>query len=181
MKSFGYQNQLRSTLSLGIVLAASSLIILGCGSATETSKSNEFLLSADPGGAVDVLALRADAKDQQDVVVVGRIGGRPDPWIKGTAAFPIVDRSLRACNQIEGDTCETPWDYCCEPNLADATVLVKFVDETGKTMKEDPRELLHVKELQTVVVTGKAQRDKDGNLTVLASKLHVRPEQGAKE
>jgi hypothetical protein len=178
MENFG-QNLLRNIL--GVVLAASSLAVLGCGSATETSKSNKFLLPAEPGGAVDVLALRADAKDQQDIVVVGRIGGRVDPWVKGTAAFPIVDRSLRACNQIEGDTCETPWDYCCEPNLADATVLVKFVDEAGKTIKEDPRELLNVKELQTVVVKGKAQRDKDGNVTVLASQLHVRPDQEVKE
>ncbi len=60
-------------------------------------------------------------KTQQDVVVVGRIGGRVNPWVKGTAAFPIVDRSLKPCNEIEGDTCETPWDYCCEAELPKAT------------------------------------------------------------
>lgn len=181
MKNVVRQNLLRSTFVLGVAVAASSLVLSGCGSATRESQANEYLLSAEPSGAMDVLALRADAKDQQDVVVIGRIGGRLDPWIKGTAAFPIVDRSLRACSEIEGDTCPTPWDFCCESNLPAATVLVKLVDETGKTIKQDPRTLLDVKELQTVVVQGKVRRDKDGNITVLASHLHVRPDQQTKQ
>ena len=41
-------------------------------------------------------------------------------------------------------------------------------------MKADARELLNVKELATVVVLGKAQRDDDGNLTILATGVHVR-------
>jgi hypothetical protein len=160
---------------------AALLAVWGCGSATENSNGQKYLLTSEPGGAVDVVALRTDAKDQDDVVVIGRIGGRRDPWIKGTAAFPIVDRAAKACNEIEGDTCPTPWDYCCEPNLADKTVLVMLVDESGKTIKQDARELLNVTELQTVVIKGKAKRDKEGNLTVLASKLHVRPEHQAQE
>jgi hypothetical protein len=39
----------------------------------------------------------------------------------------------------------------------------------------DARELLGVKELQTVVVKGKAKRDEQGNLTVLASGVYPRP------
>jgi hypothetical protein len=172
---------LRSVLAVGLFICATSLTFSGCGSAPSNDEGSKFLLAREPEGAVDVLALRADAKDQQDVVVVGRIGGRPYPWIKGTAAFPIVDRSLKSCNEIPGDTCETPWDYCCESNLPEATVLVRLVDESGSTVKEDPRELLSLKELQTVVVKGKAKRDKDGNVTVLASQLHLRPDQQAKE
>ena len=103
-----------------------------------------------PKDAADVIALRKDAKDKQDVVVVGRIGGRPNPWIKGAAAFSIVDRSLKPCNEIEGDTCKTPWDYCCEADLPKATVLVMFVDDEGKIVKQDARELLGVKELDTL-------------------------------
>jgi hypothetical protein len=48
-----------------------------------------------------------------------------------------------------------------------------FVDETGAVIKKDARELLGVKELDTVVVQGKARRDKVGNVVILASKLHV--------
>ena len=38
----------------------------------------------------------------------------------------------------------------------------------------DARELLNVKELTTVVVTGKAQRDDAGNLTILATGVYVK-------
>jgi hypothetical protein len=168
---------------LGLALLGISICVaaepVGGAAGDETGK--QFLLEKEPKGAVDVLALRKDAKDQQDVVVVGRIGGRANPWIKGMAAFPIVDRSLRPCNEIEGDTCKTPWDYCCEADLPKATVLVMFMDERGKVIKKDPRELLEVKELQTVVITGKAKRDKTGNVTVLASKLHIRPDKKSTE
>ena len=41
-------------------------------------------------------------------------------------------------------------------------------------MKVDAGELLSVKELSTVVVKGKAQRDDSGNLTVLASGVYVK-------
>jgi hypothetical protein len=136
--------------------------------------STPFLLANEPKDAVDVLAARKDVKDKQDVVIVGRIGGRPNPWIQGMAVFPIVDRSLKACSELEGDSCKTPWDYCCEPGLAKATVLVMLVDESGKVVKQSPQALLGVKELSTVVVQGKAKRDKAGNLTILASKIHVK-------
>jgi hypothetical protein len=163
-------------LALPIVLACCA----GVAFAAEKA-GQEILLEKEPAGAVDVLALKKDAKDQDNVVVVGRIGGRKDPWIKGMAAFPIVDRSLTPCNEIEGDMCKYPWDYCCESNLPQATVLIKFVDEKGKVIKQDPRTFFDVKELQTVVVAGKAQRDKSGNITVLASKLHVRPDKQVAE
>jgi hypothetical protein len=162
-------------------LLAAAVSYAGCSKAPTAETESTMHLKQEPAGAVDVLALRKDAKDQDDVVVVGRIGGRQDPWIKGTAAFPIVDRSLRPCNEIPGDACPTPWDYCCEADLPDATVLVTFVDASGRVIKEDPRELLNVKELQTVVVQGKAKRDEAGNVTVLASKIHVRDNEKAKE
>ena len=41
-------------------------------------------------------------------------------------------------------------------------------------MKAGARQLLDVKELSTVVVAGKAQRDDAGNLTVLASGVYVK-------
>jgi hypothetical protein len=141
----------------------------------------EVVLKKEPKGAVEVLALKKDAKDQQDVVVVGRIGGRKNPWVKGTAVFPIVDTSLRPCSEIPGDTCKTPWDYCCETNVPKATLLVMFVDDKGRIIKQDPREMFGVKELSTVVIQGKAKRDKAGNVTVLASKIHIRDDKKTDE
>jgi len=122
-----------------------------------------------------VLDLRAvgRAKDRADVVVVGRIGGRKSPWVKGAAAFSIVDRSLTPCNEIEGDTCTTPWDYCCESDLPQATLLVMFNDAQGKLVKKDARPLLGVKELDTIFIQGTVKRDKTGNVSILASKLYL--------
>ncbi len=142
--------------------------------------SSKYLLKDEPAKAADVITTREKAKDKDDVVVVGRIGGRPNPWVKGAAAFSIVDTSLKACNEIPGDKCETPWDYCCEANLPKATVLVTIVDEaTGQTVKQDARELLKARELQTVVVAGKARRDKAGNVSIAASKVFIRPDKEA--
>jgi hypothetical protein len=132
-----------------------------------------YLLEEEPEDAADVIATRKDSKDQEDIVVVGRIGGRVNPWVKGMAAFSIVDRSLRPCNELEGDTCKTPWDYCCATNLPKATVLVMVADKNGKIVKKDARQLLGVKELDTVTLVGKAKRDKAGNVSILASKVYI--------
>jgi len=136
---------------------------------------SKYILTAEPEGAGDVIKVREDAEDGEEIVIVGRIGGSVNPWIEGRAAFSIVDGSLKACSDIEGDSCPVPWDYCCEtPKLPTATALVKIVDEGGDLVKADARELLPVKELSTVVVKGKAKRDDAGNLTVLASGVFVK-------
>ena len=144
----------------------------------ETSKSEtttEVLLTSEPAGAKEVIQARKSAKDDEEVVLVGRIGGSENPWIEGRAAFSIVDNSLKACSDIPGDGCDKPWDYCCETDkLPTAMALIKVVDEEGKLINADARKLLNLKELQTVVVKGKAKRDDAGNLTVFASGIFVR-------
>jgi len=167
------------TTCLGVILAVgctqqdpSASRAAGSGSAVDGSK---FLLSEEPSGAEDVIAVRNSAEDGDDVLVVGRIGGSENPWTEGRAAFSVVDGSLKACSDIPGDKCATPWDYCCATDkLPTAAALVKVVDENGELVKADARELLNVKELSTVVVRGKAQRDDAGNLTVLASGVYIK-------
>ena len=168
----------------GLLLLAAT--IAGCSSqaTTDTAETGrgpsaegaKYLLSASPVGAKDVIAVRSESEDDQEVVVVGRIGGSNSPWIEGRAAFSVVDRSLKACSDIPGDLCPTPWDYCCETDkLPAATTLVKVVDSDGQLLTTDARELLGLEELQTVVVKGKAQRDEEGNVTILASGIFVDP------
>lgn len=136
---------------------------------------SKYLLSAEPEGAIDVIQVREEVADGDDIVIVGRIGGSADPWNEGRAAFSIVDGSLKACSDIPGDNCSMPWDYCCETEkLPTATALVMVVDENGDLVEADARKLLKVKELSTVVVQGKAQRDDAGNLTVLANGIFVK-------
>jgi hypothetical protein len=147
----------------------------GAGAKGANLDGSKYLLGSEPEGGADVIAVRESAQNDDQVTIVGRIGGSADPWVEGMAAFSIVDPSLKACSDIEGDACPKPWDYCCElDKLKTATALVKVVDESGEVVAADARELLNVKELQTVVVQGKAQRDDEGNLTVLATGIHVR-------
>ena len=144
--------------------------------AAASPNGTQYLLAEQPQDAKDVIAVRENAPDEEPVVVVGRIGGSQNPWVEGMAAFSIVDLSLKACSDIEGDKCKKPWDYCCQIDLLPkAPVLVKVVDDSGNIVSTDSRELLAVKELDTVVVNGTAKRDDAGNLTVLASKIYVKP------
>lgn len=167
-------------------LVSGLLAFPGCtqeSSTTSTSSTSaasadgsKYLLNEEPDGAQDVIKVRKAARDGDDVVIVGRIGGRLNPWIENRAAFFIVDGSLKACSDIEGDNCKTPWDYCCETSKrkTSSSVLVKVVDESGDVVKTDAKQLLMVKELSTVIVTGKANRNDAGNLTVLATGVYVK-------
>ncbi|PQO41963.1 hypothetical protein C5Y97_02655 [Blastopirellula marina] len=133
------------------------------------------MLSESPSNPQDVIAAKESAEDTNEVTLVGRIGGSHDPWIEGRAIFTIVDSSLQSCDKIPGDSCPTPWDYCCRTDkLPTASALVKVVDENGEPIQSDARDLLGVRELTEVVVQGKAKRDEGGNLTVLASGIYVK-------
>ena len=96
------------------------LVVVGCSQenstttspATPASDGSKYLLTAEPEGATDVIKLREESQDQDEVVVVGRIGGSENPWIDGRAAFSIVDTSLKSCAECGSDDCPKPWDYC---------------------------------------------------------------------
>ena len=175
---------LKSCLSLaGLLLAAVAAV--GCskggdatgakaGGAELATARADYVLDAEPSGAKGVVEVRRDAKDGDEVVVVGRIGGSKAPFVEGLAAFTIVDPKLAPCKPDCG--CPTPWDYCCDPGeLLTHKATVKIAGDGGKPVEIDARQLLDAKELATVVVRGRASRDEAGNLTVLADGLYVRP------
>jgi hypothetical protein len=167
---------MRTLLCSSIILAG----VAGCGTPAATPSKvavpdSKFVLAEAPADAKEVTAARKDANDGDEVVISGRIGGDVDPWFKDRAAFLIVDSSLVPCSERPGDTCETPWDYCCDTDvLADSKATIKFVDEAGQTVSKDARELLGVKELDRVTIRGQAKRDEAGNLTVLASGIYIK-------
>ncbi len=170
---------MRGCLFWGVMLP-----VVGCGqkqvaeppASRDATLAADYLLSVEPQQARGVMDVRESAQDDEAVVVVGRIGGSEDPWVEGRAAFSIVDQALQACSDKEGDNCATPWDYCCETDrLPQATLLVKVVDQSGSLVATGARELLGLKELQTVLVQGKARRDEVGNLTILAHGIFIKP------
>ncbi len=174
----------RKTLAGLVGLAA--LTIAGCAksepapkvandSKTTAEASCPFHLDAEPAGVKSVKEVKQQAKDGDEIAVVGRIGGSAKPFT-GRAAFTIVDQSFIPCNERKDDDCPTPWDYCCDPpdELAMGTVLVKFVDAGGKTLASDAKTLLNVKELDTVVVKGQARRDESGSISIVASGIFLK-------
>lgn len=100
-----------------VVLALCAVAWTGCSKQTSDPPSPKidgtpFLLTAEPARATGVIQVRDEAADQDEVVVVGRIGGSENPWVAGLAAFSIVDPSIKSCLECGSDGCLKPWDYC---------------------------------------------------------------------
>jgi hypothetical protein len=167
-------------------LSPLALLLFACTSEsapppTSGAALDAFLAPRAIEGSRPVLAVRADAKSGDEVV----IRGRAKDFVAGVAAFTIVDPTLIACSD-EGDpmdgACKTPWDYCCIPGseVAAASATVEFRDATGpvKDSAEGFRGLAH---LDTVVVRGKVERDSSGNMTVVAASFTFTPNSGAEK
>lgn len=138
-----------------------------------TSVNKTYLLTEEPESPMPVGQARQATTDQQDVTIIGNIGGSTKPFIDGIAAFTIVDTAIQSCAEEEG--CPTPWDYCCtQDQVKNNIATIKIVDPQGKPVTQSAKELLGVSELNTVIVQGTAERDEQGNLTVAANKVFIK-------
>ena len=101
----------------------SFVLAVGCGRETDSNTLGEpesalqvdasaILLTSVPADATNVIEARKTVKDKQDVVIVGRIGGREKPFVHERVAFSVVDLNLKCCDDIGADNCPKPWDYC---------------------------------------------------------------------
>jgi hypothetical protein len=100
-------------------LVSCLLTLAGCAQGTPQNKpapsavdGSKYLLTAEPSGGNDVIKAREAAKDGDEIVIIGRIGGSANPWVDGRAAFSIVDPSLKSCDECGSHKCPKPWDYC---------------------------------------------------------------------
>jgi len=171
----------------GIFGLLSVVLVVGCMKTTDAPpKKNvdakaandakaKYLLAGEPADAKNVSEIKQKSKDGDEVVVVGIIGGSKQPFT-GRGAFTIVDLKVKSCSEMEGDSCPTPWDYCCSPpdEVAKGTLLVKLVDSSGKTVVDDAKDLLSIKELQSVVIKGQIRRDSADSVSVTASGIFIK-------
>lgn len=125
--------------------------------------------------------------DELDVVLVGSVGGVPNPsdqshpefpFTKGKAMFFLADPEAVA-EMEEHEHVHADGEECafCAAHAGDSAhmlAVVQFTDEKGKTLPVDARELFELKEKETVVVRGKAKVDPSGMLIVDATGLYVR-------
>lgn len=125
--------------------------------------------------------------EELDVVLVGSVGGVPNPsdqswpdfpFAKSQAIFFLVDPEVAAEAEEHAHT-HAPGEECafCAAHAADsahAIAVVQFADEKGKPLPVDARELFELKEKETVVVKGKAKATANGMITVDATGLYLR-------
>jgi len=172
-----------------IALAALLAAVVGCDNkdakTTPPQKGDQaaampkdLFVAQAPPDAAGVGKIVADAKDGDQVIVLGRVAGRTEPFVPGRAAMVIADMSLPACNERPGDTCPAPWDLCCEPQdvLAAKTVLVEVADKEGMTIKAGLKGVGGLKPLSQVIVAGTLKRSPDGKgVSVKAKSIYVKP------
>lgn len=125
----------------------------------------KFVLAADPGQALGVLA--AKQKGPADsATVVGRIAN----VVKGFAQFTLMDIDLPYCGEVGNtDRCETPWDYCCEQKATRTanSLGVELRDAAGKPIRTTG--LPDLRLLDAVKVQGALRKDADGNFVIAAT------------
>jgi hypothetical protein len=136
-------------------------------------------LSEPPKDAAHVLTVQkllvaakkqAGAPATREVVVEGQIGGMPNvwpdthpdfPWYDGQASFFLVDSKVAA--QFAAHAKKHGGNHHCTfcqslaAKNAHAVAVVNLVDKNGQTLRIDARELLNLKENQTVVIRGTAK------------------------
>lgn len=125
--------------------------------------------------------------EELDVVLVGSVGGVPNPsdqampdfpFVKNQAVFFLVDPEVAAEAEEHAHT-HAPGEECafCAAHAGDsahAIAMVKFAGENGKALAVGAPDLFELKEKETVVVKGKAKANPDGTIVVDATGVYVR-------
>ncbi len=145
---------------------------------------DSVFVSESPKDPKSVATIKKDAKKGDTVVFSAKIGGRAEPFVKNRAIFMVADRSLKSCNEIPGDTCAKPWDYCCEsPESKKLNMMtLQFVGSDGKTLKVGAQgshgtDSPALEPLALIVVEGTVtEKDDKGNCTVNITKIFVEKE-----
>jgi len=137
----------------------------------DTVKIEAVLNTPSPLDEVENIAeAKATAKKGDTLTLQGKIMGSPHPFVGGRAAFTMGDPEvLISCDLMEGDTCETPWDNCCDdPKLIQAqTVLVQIVDDQGIVLRAPIKGVQGIAELSELRVTGIVESDPSNGVLIL--------------
>jgi hypothetical protein len=149
-------------------------------SAQTTGLPATLFVTEAPADAQGVGAIKAATETTGEVVVEGRIGGRPEPFLKGTAVFLLADSSLKTCRELHGDGCPTPWDYCCEPkeSLAANIATIQIVDDAGKPLRVDLKGKEGLNPMARLTIAGEITGRDGGTLVINAHKIYVESSEG---
>jgi hypothetical protein len=136
--------------------------------------------------AVDVMDPAATKPvGPQDVVVVGKIGGMPNPWPEKEPDFPwkkevatifLVDPATAEEFGHGGhdEACDCPFCARKVKDNIDSLAIVNFVDPSGEVLKIGAQLLLDLEEKATVVIHGRARLVGGKMLVIDADGMYVR-------
>src|SRR5690606_22671624 len=117
------------------------------------------VLATEPKGeAAAIHTARTSAKPGDEITISGKIMGSDSPFVSGRAAFILGDPELLTpCNEMPGDTCETPWDTCCDSpeKKKQGIATVQSAGADGRVLKENLEGTGGLAKLASVTVTGK--------------------------
>ena len=146
--------------------------------AAPSAELSKVLATAPSGEAKAIHVARTTAKPGDEITLTGRIMGNEKPFVEGRAVFILGDPAvLTPCNEMPDDPCETPWDVCCESaeEKKTGTATVQIAGADGKVLKEGLEGVGGLKNLATVVVTGKVAEGSSADLLVVnATALQVK-------
>lgn len=136
------------------------------------------LIVRGPAQGPHVTAAKATARQGEEIVIVGRIGGSTTPFLADRAVFTLVDPALVSCADMsDPDHCKTPWDYCCEDRakMRAGTATIEVAGADGKPLAVALRGVQGLEPLATVAVSGTVvERNDAGLLVVRAKRIEVR-------
>jgi hypothetical protein len=155
----------------------------------------QFLSPDEPASPSTVAEVRAtleknaDASAATPVVLVGQVGGVPNPfeetqpdfpWNKSEATFYLVDQDV--ASKLKAHLAEQGPDHQDCPFCArairksvDSMAAVSLRDETGRPIRIPANDLLELDEEKVVVVQGNASLLAGNMLVIDAERIHVKP------
>ena len=177
------------TLPTTFVCAALAMsMMIGCDGSDEADPSSNtggeptaslpagLLLASAPAEPVAVKQLKAQAQAGDEVTMRVVVGGEVNVFVPGRAIMKVIDTEMDNLCLNPGDSCKTPWDYCCATaeDLQKHRATIKVVDAQGKTLRVDLKGAGEIKEMKTLVVKGVVAKGSDkNNLVVNAQGIYV--------
>jgi hypothetical protein len=134
-----------------------------------------LMLETEPENARDVSQAKEEARPGDTITIRGRVGGSSRPFIDGRAVFTLVGSEPKACSDIPGDNCRTPWDYCCVPRreILAHSATIQLVDAKNAVLRTDIKGRRGIRELSDVTVVGTVGSTDRGALIVNATGIYV--------
>ena len=129
-----------------------------------------LVLDAAPEGAVEIAKVKASAKEGDEVVVRGQVGGSREPFVAGRAALTIADGDvLTSCDEMPADGCDAPWDYCCEDpaKIMANSATIQVVGADGRPLKASLEGVGGIEGLKVILVKGVVGPRPDPNVLVI--------------